>query len=299
MADDKALKAKIAELESEIARKSREALIYKEELSKVNSVLEKLIMEMSGELKLAGLVQKKLAPTEIPHITGIEFSTKFVPGVKSGGDYLDIFELEDRMRFAVLVASCSGYAMSALLLSVLIKNAGHIEAKKGMDPDKVILTIAGELLPGIIGDETASLFYAVVDRRTFEMKYSCVGNIATFLQPHQSDKVSFLEPGCGPLRKGFNEKPMNDVIVLGPRDRLIVCTEGVTQASDSRGEQLGRDGLLRAIQKAPRSGVHELRNEILYQTEKFTGKSEPSRDQTVLVTEVKDKVIKLAKKAQL
>jgi sigma-B regulation protein RsbU (phosphoserine phosphatase) len=51
-----------------------------------------------------------------------------------------------------------------------------------------------------------------------------------------------------------------------------------------------------AIIRAPRSGVHEVRNEILFQAEQHSGKSEPVRDQTVIVTEIKDRVIKLAKK---
>jgi sigma-B regulation protein RsbU (phosphoserine phosphatase) len=50
-----------------------------------------------------------------------------------------------------------------------------------------------------------------------------------------------------------------------------------------------------AIRMAPRQGVHELRNEILHQNEKFTGRQTPLRDQTVIAMEVKDRVIKLAK----
>ena len=45
----------------------------------------------------------------------------------------------------------------------------------------------------------------------------------------------------------------------------------------------------------PKRGVHELRNHILYEVQKFTGHNEPLRDQTIVVLEVKDKVIKLAK----
>jgi sigma-B regulation protein RsbU (phosphoserine phosphatase) len=95
-----------------------------------------------------------------------------------------------------------------------------------------------------------------------------------------------LEASAGALVKDYNQNPLTHTMSLGARDRLILCTEGVGES----------DLLLKSILRAPRSGVHELRNEILFQAEQHSGKSEPVRDQTVIVTEVKDRVIKLAKK---
>ncbi len=62
----------------------------------------------------------------------------------------------------------------------------------------------------------------------------------------------------------------------------------------SLGVAWGGHRLSEAIARAPKQGVHELRNEILFANEKYTGKPDPVRDQTLIITEVKDKVIKLA-----
>ena len=80
-----------------------------------------LIAHLHGELKLAHVIQKALVPTEFPHISGFEFSTKFVPSSISGGDYFDIFEHQDKMKFGILLADSSGYQFSALFLSTLIQ----------------------------------------------------------------------------------------------------------------------------------------------------------------------------------
>lgn len=290
------LREKIEELQHELAHKELEAKRYRLELQKANSTLEKLIADLGQELKLASLIQKLLSPTEIPNIPGIEFSTKFLPGVKSGGDYFDIFEHDDRLKFGIILASSSGYTMSALFLSVLMKLSAQIEARKGMEPDKVVALMAQEIVPNIQKQDTASLFYGIVDRRNYDLKYCCIGNIAGLLCVQGKDQPSWLEPSAGPLRKDFDEKPLTHTIPLGSRDRLILCTEGVWGAQSADGESFGRDRLLKTVVRAPRSGVHEIRNEILYQVEQFTHLSEPTRDQTVLVTEVKDRVIKLAKK---
>ena len=294
MAED--LINQIKELRAELLLKDSEIMRYRSELAKINGQLEKMIAGMSQELKLAGLIQKILSPTEIPNIPGIEFSTKFLPGMNQGGDYFDIFEHEDKLKFGIVLSCCSGYAMSALLLSVLIKLSAQIEARRGLDPEKVLLSVVKELGPEVGPKDSASLFYGVVDRRTFELKYSSIGKISGFLQVQGEDQISFLEPCAGPLVKNFGTTPLAHSLQLGARDRLILCTEGVVEAKSRSGETFGRDRLGKAIHRAPRSGVHELRNEILYQMEKFTETTEVERDVTVLVTEVKDRVIKLAKK---
>jgi sigma-B regulation protein RsbU (phosphoserine phosphatase) len=61
------------------------------------------------------------------------------------------------------------------------------------------------------------------------------------------------------------------------------------------GESFGLDRLSQAVLKAPKSGVHEMRNEVLYQLEKFAESTEFSEDLTIVVTEVKERILKLAR----
>jgi sigma-B regulation protein RsbU (phosphoserine phosphatase) len=297
--DTKELKGKIKELENELALKNGEIARYRKELQRTNSRLEKMVVDLAQELKLAGLIQKVLSPTEIPNIPGVEFSTKFLPGVSSGGDYFDIFEHDDRMKFGIILSSSSGYTMSALFLSVLIKLAAQIEARKGVSPDRVVQMIADELIPNVQNNDSLSIFYAVFDRRSYELSYCSVGNILGLWLPYGESKVVSLEASGGPVRKGYAQLPLSQTLQLNARDRLILCSEGVWEAKNAEGQSVGRENILRAVLSAPRSGVHEVRNEILYQVEKLTEQKEPQRDQTVVVTEVKDRVIKLAKKSSV
>jgi len=297
MSKDKNSKDEIQELRRELLLKEAELQRYRRELQNANGQLEKMIVDLSQELKMAGFIQKVLSPVEIPNIPGIEFSTKFNPGMRSGGDYFDIFEHDDRLKFGLILSSSSGYTMSSLFLSVLMKLSAQIEARKGLEPDKVIRLLASEIVPHIQKQDSASLFYAVIDRRNYELKYASSGSILGLLQEQGQDQASWLQASSGPLCKDFDESPLTHTVSLGPRDRLILCTEGVWAAENSSGENFGKDRLIKSIMKAPRGGVHDVRNEILYQVEKFTEQKEPQRDQTVLVTEVKDKVIKLAKKS--
>lgn len=292
---DENLLERITELESELRAKDAELAQMRLRLSATNSRLEQVIDGISYEIKMASKIQKLLSPVEIPNIPGFDFSTKFVPGTKSGGDYFDIFEHEDRLRFGVVLSSGSGYGISALFLSILMKISSRIEARRGLEPHEMVRTIAAEMLPEMKDGDRASLFYGVVDRRNFEMSYCLVGDVLGFAQLHGQDALQRLKVQTPPLSKGSNTEPQSAKISLNPRDRLILCSEGLARETGKDGKTWGEGALTEAIRSSSRQGVHELRNEILYRCEAFSGKAEPDRDQTVLVLEVKDKVIKLAK----
>lgn len=289
------LKSRVKELEKELSDRERDLSVFRDELTKANSQLEGLIQQIRHELKLASLIQKTLVPTEFPNIPGFEFSTKFVPSPISGGDYFDIFEHEDKFRFGIVMASSSGYSMSALFLSVLLKMTGQLEARKGTPPGQILELMAKDLVDQVQEKDQAHVFYGVIDRRSFDLTFSGVGRVVALLFNYASGKLQKLEWDTVPFQKGF-AAPVGEVTIsLGARDRLILCSEGATQVRNAKGEVFGEERLFKTVLAAPRLEVHDLRNEIFYQIEKFAQGETLSNDVTVVVTEVKDRVIKLAK----
>jgi sigma-B regulation protein RsbU (phosphoserine phosphatase) len=290
------LQSRVHELELELTERERDLTVFREELGRANFQLERFIKQISQELKMAGLIQKALVPTEFPNIPGFEFSTKFVPSTISGGDYFDIFEHEDKFRFGIVLANSSGYSMSALFLSVLLKMTGQLEARKGTPPHRILEMMGRELVPAVQAADQANVFYGVVDRRSFDLTYSGAGRIVALLLSYSTGKLQRLEWDAEPFNHSFNSELKSSVISLGPRDRVVLCSEGVVHATNAKGETFGEDRLYKAILGAkPRLGVHDMRNEIFYQIDRFTAGHPLPQDVTVVVTEVKDRVIKLAK----
>ncbi len=284
---------RIQELESELSERESDLSLFRNELTKANVQLKGLIEQISRELKTAAKIQKALVPTEFPTIPGFEFSTKFVPSPISGGDYFDIFEHEDKFRFGVVVANSSGYSMSALFLSVLLKMSGQLEARKGTPANAILEMMAKELVPNVEGNDLANVFYGVIDRRSFELTYSHAGNyVGLLVSEHKVQKLEVANP---PIGKGFRSGLENKNLNLNPHDKLILCSEGVLKVLNSKGEKFGEERLYKAVLAAAENEVHDLRNEIMIQVEKFAGGRDIPQDISVLVLEVKDRVIKLAK----
>lgn len=294
MENDQLLK-RIAQLEREVKDRETDLARYREELMKANQRLEAMIDSVNHELKIAHAIQRTLVPTEFPNIPGFDFSTKFLPSAKSGGDYFDFFEHQDKFRFGIVLSSASTYGMSALLLGVLLKMTGKLEARKGADPHLVVQAIAQEMMAEMEPDAKTDMFYALIDRRSFEMRFLRLGNVMAILQPAGSHEFQILESSGGALSKDFKAPKESKKILLNPRDRVILLSRGILEMANAQGETFGLENVTRALMSGPKRGVHEMRNHLLYEAQQFSQGGEPPRDVTVLILEVKEKVIKLAK----
>lgn len=286
---------RVSELEDELRARQADLKRFRDELKSANQRIESMIARMQGELKLVHSIQKALVPTEFPHISGFEFSTKFIASMVTGGDYFDIFEHVDRFRFGVILSSASGHSMSALLLSVLLKMTTQLEAKKGSEPHQVLQEMYDQLKENMEPEDTADLFYSLIDRRNFEMRFVRAGVVLALHQNFLTGEVRSLDSSLGALSLDFWPPVESGSVMLNPRDRVVLCSRGLMEAVNRDGEPYGLERVTRSFLSGPKRGVHELRNHMLFELEKFSGTKEPSRDQTLVVLEVKDKVIKLAK----
>ena len=278
----------IARLKGIIHLKDQELMLYKQELLKFSHQLDNVMIQIAGDVDLLKKIQKVLTPTEIPNIPGFEFSRKFVYGSRYGGDYFDIFEHEDKLKFGVLLSSSSGYAMSALFLSLVLKVSHLMEAKKGLAPEKVLEQISAELKSTAKTNDETQAFYGVIDRRDLTLNFCAVGRIKGFLQipGRHLQMISSDSPALGPSTSPYFQSA---TVELEPKSRVLLVSDGILDV-------LSTDQISQCLQTlAASSEVHDVRNEILLKCQLVSGLDTPLRDQTVVVIEVKDRVIKLAK----
>ena len=76
---------------------------------------------------------------------------------------------------------------------------------------------------------------------------------------------------------------------------MILCSPGLSKGKNSHGVEFGEENLFKAIAQNIKLPPHELRNEILFEFQQFSAGHELEKDVTLMVIEVQDKVIKLAK----
>lgn len=283
----KKLKNEVSFLQSELKSKTLEVSAYKNELLKFSQKLDQLMTHSNNDIQSLNQIHKFLAPTEMPQFPGFEFSRKFIYGSKLGGDYFDIFEHEDKMKFGVIISSATGYAMSALFLSLVLKVSHIMEAKKGMSPKAVVEHIGGELAHLASENDQSQVLYAVIDRRNWTFTFCAVGKVLGFLidADHKIQVLSSESSGLGPKNSPkYSEIKLN----LEAKTKILLVTEGLIDI-------LSVDEMVVVIQNSKNKSVHELRNELLVTAQVKSGLENPLRDQTVVAIAVKENIIKLAK----
>jgi sigma-B regulation protein RsbU (phosphoserine phosphatase) len=207
------LKKKIADLESLLVKKDSEIISYRQQLIAISQKIDSLMAQGADDVKLLTQVQKVLTPTEIPKIPGFAISRKFLYGSKTGGDYFDIFEHNDKLKFGILVASSSSYAMSALFLSLILNSSHTAQMKKGVLPHLVLQQIAAEINVLASPAETTSVFYGIIDRRDFTLHFCSAGRMDAYYL--SSDKpIQILKSTNSALSKQFSEQLTSSSIEL-------------------------------------------------------------------------------------
>ncbi len=297
MSKEKELEQKIKELEKQLAEKSREMDEYKHDLLDIDKDLRSILGQVNEDLKSVRQLQHQLVPVELPRIPDFEISSKFVASLISGGDYFDIFELSDKMKFGILLSSASGHGMSALVLSILLKMTSQFhQSRSNLSPLEMAKIMVDAMSEQMRPNDTVDFFYGVVNRRTFELTYIQLGDVSCFHYETEKDVLTDLVSNTPSIHEKFDSQSLKEhSMSLNPNDFIILCSKGISQAKNKAGEIFGKERIKDIIVQNKKNTVHDVRNEILFQIKKYTGKTNPDRDVTVLVAEVKDKVLRLAK----
>jgi len=279
-------------------------LTNKQELGKlrgeVNQLSEnskRLLQQLEHDLGMATEVQRALFPKETPFVPGIHVSAKYLPAAGIGGDYYDIFELEDRKLFGVLLADSKTHGMAAALLSVLLKTS--IEQMKDRFPKTFeFIEFLNRELNGFPANERAelSVLYATLDRASLSLRYTSAGTLHPIIWRNGQalESTRFKNPPLGNLDHfAFRESE----IPLHPGDRILFFTDGMLPALEEPGKSITQ--VLETIfEEAKENGADSLsfQNELLARIYRFKEKQPLKDDLTFVMLAVDEKALFLRPK---
>lgn len=285
MADqDSKLLKKIADIEKLLEIKENEVSQYKSQLFQLSHQLDEMIAADETELNALRKLFQQMVPTELPQINGFEFSRKFVYGTQTGGDYFDLFLNKDKFKWSLLISSAPSYSTSAIVLSQIINHSSLFSDNSTAVQVKVQKFLSD--IKSTPGADHFSLFFGQVDRRDLSFEFCCLGDIhGVITKSGITQIISAESPGDDPRA---NTPVQSITLGLEPQTKACFVTPGIL-------EVLSIQKIASLCQSMAHQDVHHLRNEIFFQAELQSGRSQPLRDQIVFVFEIKENLIKIAR----
>ena len=244
---------------------------------------EKTLLRMQEELNLARDIQGNLLPKEMPRPAGYDIAGKSVPAKEVGGDYFDFLAVDDQ-RLAFCLGDVSGKGLPAALLMANLQAAVRGQAMAGTSLTSCLERANALLFHNTSPEKFATLFFACLDIPGHVLHYCNAGHNYPMLFRRGGEPMRL---SAGGLALGCLETyPFEESRVeLAPGDRLIVFSDGISEAVDNAGEDFGeaRLGQLAAANRAaPASELIEI---ILQSVRIHAGNRPQMDDMTLLVVQ--------------
>ena len=206
-----------------------------------------------SEHAIALALQHDLLPREVPEVTGLDVSVRYLPGEigsHAGGDWYDIFELDAR-RVGLVVGDVTGHGLQAAAAMGRLRVAVLAHALDGLGPSEVIRRV-DTLLDQLATSEFASMVYVLADPGKGRLIVANAGHPPPIV----------VEPDGTARRVDLAHGRL-----LGVRPPLTKRGQAATNISSGGHLLLYTDGLIEPHERAGHDGIDQLCHAV----EGFTG----------------------------
>ena len=197
---------------------------------------------LKGDLEVARQIQFGLLPFEPWERAGFTVCSAMRPANTVGGDYFDIVELGEG-RVAVVMGDVAGKGMPAALLMALLQGSLRTLLTAGLRGCEVMVKLNAHLFANIPSNRLVTLFYAELDPATGLFLYVNAGHNPPLLVRSGGaiERLCATAVALGVV----SETPFESAeLTIEPGDRLLLYTDGVTEAENPQDEEFGESRLI-------------------------------------------------------
>ena len=236
------------------------------------------------ELQRAREIQESLLPKVIPQLPGFEVASSWQPARAVGGDYFDVLKLGEN-RLAVCIADVSGKGVPAALLMANVQASLRASVRDMDSPARVCGDHQRHALRQHRGRSIRDFSsFGVLDSRTRSFRYCNAGHPYPILV--SSGAVRTLDQGGGVLGVFPAWVYEESSVDLNSGDRLLLFTDGITEAEGPDGEEFGAEKVAAFAKAHVANSAAKINQQLLAQVTEFCG-AHFQDDATLLVLAVK------------
>ncbi len=243
---------------------------------------ERIKQRMEEELKIAREIQQGLVPVGLPTEGWFRAAGSTWPSTEVGGDYFDVRPLSED-RWGAVVADVSGKGVSSALLASFLQGAFLMASGTEAEIGAMISQLNAFLLERTHGEKYATIFCCGLSADG-RLSYINAGHCAPFLLSADGSmrKLNTTGMPVGMLEEA--EFARVDV-QLTPGDKLVIYSDGLTEAENAHGEFFDTERLRLALRDNCRLGAADLHKALLAAVDRFAEGGKVRDDITALVLE--------------
>jgi sigma-B regulation protein RsbU (phosphoserine phosphatase) len=247
-----------------VRRESRRRAIVE---SKAQTEIEHQLRQQEREISEARTIQEGFLPKDIPQLAGYEIAGTWQPARTVGGDYFDFLAFGGEM-LGLCIGDVAGKGMPAAMLMSNLQAGVRGMASPELAPEILCERLNSLVCRNIANDRFITFFYAQLDGGARRLRYVNAGHNAPIVF-HRDGTYDRLQEGGGVLGVFQLQTFAAGTKDLQAGDRVVLFTDGVTEASDAENEEYGEARLLRLLEDNQGASAVELQRKILTSAGEF------------------------------
>lgn len=240
---------------------------------------------VTRELEIAKTIQRSLLPKTIPRLSGYGLAGFCESANQVGGDFYDVIKINEE-ALLLIIADVMGKGIPAAMFAAILRSLLRA-VPEWMNQPAALLTRVNRLLfeelSGVDMFITAQLVY--VDSRNRRITAASAGHCPALLWHDAEENVKSISPEGLPLGILPEVSFLNHTESLARNSRVLLYTDGLTEARNSAGEFFGQERLIKWFKDSAQlhKGAEELKNDLAAELLNFQNSSTVNDDQTFLI----------------
>ena len=234
------------------------------------------------ELEIAKQVQARLFPQIRPQLKTVDYAGTCLQARQVGGDYFDFLSLGPQ-RLGLIIGDVSGKGIAAALLMANLQASLRSQSSLALDEPQTLLKSVNRLFYDNTSESAyASLLFADYDDTTRRLRYANCGHLSGLLLRKEGkvEQLGSTSTLLGLFRE-WDCTICEQELCAG--DVLLLYTDGLTEASNERGEEFGEGGLIDSLRQHCELPCQALLTAIVDGVQQFSSPREQHDDITAIV----------------
>ncbi len=240
-----------------------------------------------AEVTFASAIQRNLLPKSTdrsklpPNLNAFGI---LEPAGEIGGDLYDYFLKDDR-QFVFAIADVVGKGVAAAMTMTMMTTLLRSVAPGKNKPESILGILNSFLVENNLESDFVTMILGIIDLTNGRCVFSNAGHVPLYLVSKDGRVQKFGTTHSTALGFFENIKISSEPLQLDPQDKILLFTDGITEAVSPNEQLFGTKGLEKALGTIPGSDPETVAHTLLSSVEDFADPQRSRDDTTILVIE--------------